>query len=279
MAQAMEPSREIESQRAGSRVFIPAADGMLPCDHPPADERRVHSERLAHRLETEGVAAGFVTDDPSLGVDIKQALARASRQHAFAENVDSVGQQRGHQPLLAAKVADGGVKKLGRKDLIDDRSRSRRQFARCFEAGFHFGPLASVPSIPDARARLPACSLKVRTQAGGRKFPERCALRRRATGMALDAGFSARDAHYPAKSGTWGGSGTRMPERAPCEQREYVQANRFASIPSAEGAGSWGFLESRCMSEAYLCHSRARHRDSSRGSQILRRCLRTGARE
>jgi len=122
----------------GSAGLNVALDLVLPGQHPAAQHRAIDPQRVADRVEAEGVAALRGAHDPSLGIDKQQPFAGISRQNALLIDVDRVGQQREHQALLTGQaMASRNIIVLRREDLVQADETLDGQIGTQLEAFRH----------------------------------------------------------------------------------------------------------------------------------------------
>jgi len=81
---------------------------VFPGDHAPAQDRGIYPQAVADGFEAEGVAAGAIGHNPSLGIHIQHALAGAVRDGALLVHVDGIRQQRQRQALFAGEPMTAG---------------------------------------------------------------------------------------------------------------------------------------------------------------------------
>jgi len=92
---------------------------VLPGDHPAAQHDGVDTQAVANRLEGEGVSTRRIGHNPPFRIQVEHPLASAPGRGALLIDVDSVGQQGQHQPLLAGQpMATGKIVVLAGKNLM-----------------------------------------------------------------------------------------------------------------------------------------------------------------
>jgi hypothetical protein len=119
LAQVLAAGGYLQAQMRGSAGLYVALDLVLPGEHPAAQHGAINTQRVAHRVEAEGVTALRGAHNPSLGIDKQQPFASISGQNALLIDVYGVGQQGEHQALLTGQaMPPGDIVVLGREDLV-----------------------------------------------------------------------------------------------------------------------------------------------------------------
>jgi len=132
----------------GSTGLDVALDLVLPGEHPAAEHDAIDSQRVAHCVEAECVAALRGAHDPSLSVYKEQPFAGISRKNSLLIDVDRVGQQGEHQALLAGQaMAAGDVIILRREDLVQADETLDGQVGTQLEAFRHVQRLSELVSV------------------------------------------------------------------------------------------------------------------------------------
>ena len=98
-----------------------AANAMLPGNQAVAQHRGIDSERIAYRVEAKRMRSGLGRHhDPSLGVNIEEALAGGPGNRTLLIDINRVGQQRQHQALLGGQaMAAGNIEVLRGENLME----------------------------------------------------------------------------------------------------------------------------------------------------------------